>query len=72
MCSGYGIAFDVADSWNFGNDFAKNFEIFGVDNSSSIHADNHRNIFLVLDESPDYTINGSSRSIEKNFNINFA
>ena len=35
--SGYGKAFDGASSWNF-----------GVDNSSSSHADNCKNNFLVL------------------------
>ena len=31
--SGYGITFDSAGSWSFGNDFARNVTIFGVDNS---------------------------------------
>ena len=33
--SGYGIAFDGAGLWNFGDDFAKNAVIFGVDNHLS-------------------------------------
>ena len=45
MYSGYGIAFDGADLWNFGNVFARNALIFGVDNTSSSHADNRKNIF---------------------------
>ena len=32
--SGYRIAFDSGGSWSFDNDFARNFIIFGVDNSS--------------------------------------
>ena len=32
-------------SWSFGNDFARNVAIFGVDNSSSSHADITRIIF---------------------------
>ena len=32
-CS-YGIVFDGAGSWNFGNDLARNVVIFVVDNSS--------------------------------------
>ena len=32
--SGYGIIFDRLSSWSFGNDFARNVLIFGVDNSS--------------------------------------
>ena len=39
----YGIAFDGKGMWNFGNDFARNVVIFGVDDSSSSHADNHKN-----------------------------
>ena len=30
--SGYGIAFDGADLWSFGNDFARIVVIFGIDN----------------------------------------
>ena len=41
-------AFDGAGSWNFGDDFARNVVICGVDNSSSSHADNCKNNFLVL------------------------
>ena len=57
--SGYRITFDTADSWNFGNDFTRNVEIFGVDNSSSSLADNRKNNILVLGEGPTYGINGS-------------
>ena len=38
--NGWGLAFDGEGSWNFGNDFARNVGIFGVDNSSSSHTDN--------------------------------
>ena len=48
MYTGYGIALDVGDSWSFGNDFARNVIIYGVDNSSSPHIDNCKNNFLVL------------------------
>ena len=41
----YGIAFDGKGEWSFCNDFARNVVIFGVDNSLSSHADNHRNNF---------------------------
>ena len=34
----------------FCNDFARNVIIFGIDNSSSSHADNQKNNFLVLGE----------------------
>ena len=40
------------------NDFAKNVDIFGVNNSSS-HTDNHKNNFSELSEEPSDNINGS-------------
>ena len=33
--------------------------IFGVDNSLSSHADNHKNKLLILDEGDTFGINGS-------------
>ena len=57
--SGYGITFGSAGSWSFGDNFAENIVIFGVDNSSSTHAENHKNKFLVLGKDPTYIINGS-------------
>ena len=41
--SGYGIAFDGKDTWSFVYDYAKNIIAFGVDNSSSSHADDCKN-----------------------------
>ena len=45
---------------------------FGVDNSSSSHADNCNNNFLVLSEGPTLGIEGSFGSAEKKFSINFS
>ena len=45
VCSGYGIAFDGKGEFIFGNDYARNVIIFGVDNSSSSHAENLNNSF---------------------------
>ena len=39
MHSGYGIAFDGKCEWIFGNEYARNIIIFGVDNSLSSHSD---------------------------------
>ena len=44
----YGIKFDRIGFWSFDNDNSGNVLIFGVDNSSSSHAVNRKNIFLVL------------------------
>ena len=71
MYSGYGIAFDGKGSWSFGNDYASNVVIFGVDNSSSSHADNHKNKFLVLSGGDTFGVNGSFAAPEKKFSINF-
>ena len=54
------------------NDFARNVVIFGFDNSSLSHADNHKNNFSVFGEGPDSDVNGSFGSPEKKFNINFS
>ena len=56
--SDYRVILDSADSWRFDNDIAKNVLIFGVDNSSLSHADNHKNKFLVLGEGLTFGING--------------
>ena len=69
--SGYGIKFDSAGLWSFDNDFARNVMIFGLDNCSSSHSDNHKNDFLILSEGPTYGIGGSFGSPEKKFSINF-
>ena len=45
-------------------------QIFGVDNISSLNADNRKNNFLVLGECPTYGINGSFGSPDKKFSIN--
>ena len=71
MYSGYGIAFDGAGSWKFGNDFAWIVVIFGVDNSSASHNDNRKNNFLVLGDGPTNDINGSGDAAEQKFSINF-
>ena len=75
--SGYGITCDSAGLWSFDNDTARNVIIFGVDNSSSTHADNltritDKNNFLVPDEGPFFGINGDFRSPEKVFSIKFS
>ena len=49
----------------FDNDLARNVIILGVDNSSSCHADNCKNKFLVLGEGQIFGINGSFGSPRK-------
>ena len=42
--------------WNFGDDFARNVIIFGIDNTSSSLTDNLKDISLVLGKGPTYGI----------------
>ena len=72
MYIGYGIAFDGAGLWSFGNDFDRNVVISDVDNSSSSHTDNCHNDFLLLGEAPTDDINGSVDAAEQTFSINFS
>ena len=71
MHSDYGTTFDGKDECSFGNDNARNVVIFNVDNSSSSHADNGKNNFLVLDKWDTFGINGSFGVLERKFSINF-
>ena len=74
--SGYGIAFDGAGLWSFGDDFARNVVIVGVDKfwcwNSSSHTDNCENNILVLGEGPTDDINGSVAAVKQKFSINFS
>ena len=67
-----GVAFDGLGSWSFGNDFARNAIIFGVDSSSSSHTDNRKNNFLVLDKGPTDDSNDSIDAADKRFCIIFS
>ena len=48
MYSVYRIDIDGKSSLSFDNDSARNVIIFDVDNNSSSHTDNQKNVFLVL------------------------
>ena len=65
LYSGYRLAFDWNGEWRFGNNYARNIRIFGVDNSSSSHSENHKNNFSILGEGPTLRINGRFESSEK-------
>ena len=69
--SGYGITFDGAGSWSFGNGFAKNVILFGNDNNSSSHTNNLKASFFVLDKGPTDDTNDSIGTAAKKFSINF-
>ena len=63
------MKFDSTNSQSFNNDTARNFIIFDVENSSSSHADNRKNNFLVLSEVPTPGINGCFDSLGKNLEL---
>ena len=65
MYSCYRIAFDGKGEWSFGDGFARNVIIFGVDSSSPSHTDNLKNDFLILGEGNTFGINGSFGAPEK-------
>ena len=69
---GGGIAFDGESLCSYGNDWARNFEIFRVDNTSSPHTDNPKNNFLSLGEGLIDGINDSIDAAERKFSINFS
>ena len=62
---------DGVGSWSFGNYFARNVVIFGVNNISLIHTDNHKNDFLVLGEGHTDVINDSIGTAATKFSVNF-
>ena len=66
------IAFDGKGEWRFGNGYARNVVIFGVDNISSSHADNCKNNFLILREGDTFGINVGFDAPEKRFSITFS
>ena len=70
--SGYKTISDGAVSWSFDNDTARNVIIFGVDNSSTSHSDNGKNIFLILCEGNTFGINWRFGSSEKKVSIYFS
>ena len=62
-----GLAFDGKGEWSFGNDYARNVLIFGVDNSPSSRSENHKNNFSILGEDPTLRSYGRFESSEKTF-----
>ena len=57
--NGYGMALDGIGEWTFGNDYAGNVIIYGVNNILSSHSDDFKNKFLILGEMDTFGINRS-------------
>ena len=70
--SGYGIGLDRKGKFSFGSrGFGRNCIIFGVDMSSSTHANNKTNNILVLGKDFEQGINGATIYTKKVYSINF-
>ena len=63
--SGYGIGFDRSSIYSFGNGFGRNVIIFGVDISSSVHADNRGKDILTLGKGPTQGLGKHSLTAKK-------
>ena len=72
MYSVYRITFDGPGLWSFDNGIARNVKIFGIDNNSSSHADNHKKNFLVLGEEATFGKMEDLIHQKKKININFS
>ena len=64
---------DSRSFFSFSNcDWGKNFAIFGIDNSSSVHIiDNKEKFKLVLGGSPTHSLDDSTITTEAKYSINF-
>ena len=70
--SGCGIGFDSGGTFSFPKgSFGENVIIFGVDMSSSVHANNKINNILVLGKGFTQGINDTAIDAEKTYSINF-
>ena len=69
--SGYGIGFDRRGQFSFGDGFGQNVIIFGVDMSSSTHANNKTKNILVLGKGFIQGIDNKTIYAEKMYSINF-
>ena len=72
MYTGYEITFDGKGEWSFGNDYSRNFIIFGVDNSSSSHTDNLKNNLIILGKGDTSGLNGSFGAPEEKLSTTFS
>ena len=71
LYSDYGITVVEKTEWSFCNKYARNFITFDVHNSSSSHAENLTNDFLVLGEEVTFSLNGNFGAPDKKFSTNF-
>ena len=66
------FVFDSRSLFSFSNyDWGKNFAIFGIDNSSSVHIDNKKEFKLALGEGPTHSLDDATITTEAKYSINF-
>ena len=71
--SGYGIGFDSRSLFSIPNfDWGKNVIIFGVDMSSSVHANNKNKDILILGKEQTKGLDNISLTAEAEYSINFS
>ena len=68
--SGCGIGFGRKRTFSFGNKFGRNFIIFGVDMSSSVHVDIKNKSIFILGEDPTQGLDGTTLTASINFTEN--
>ena len=67
---GYGIGFKRKEKFSVGNEFDRNYMIFDVDMSSSVHVKNKKNI-LILGDRITQRLDGATLTKEKMFSVTF-
>ena len=70
--SGYGIRFDSRSIISFPNDWGRNFIIFGVDMSSSVHANNKNKDTLIFGKDQTQELDNNTLTVEAEYSINFS
>ena len=71
-CSRCGIGFDSRFLFSYPDFYwGKNVVIFGVDNSSSVHAHNKRKHILIVGAGPTEGLRDASITAEAKYSINF-
>ena len=65
----YGLGFDRKGTFSVGNGFGKNYIIFEVDMSSSVHVGNKTKNILILGEGPTQGLDDTTLIAEKNIQL---
>ena len=69
--SGYGTGLDRKGTCSVGNGSGRNYILFGIGMSSSVHVDKKKNDILILSEGPTQGLHGTTLTAEKLYSISF-